>query len=136
MSPQSRLVSDTELEILKVLWDLGEATVRDVLDASAQQGERAWAYTTAQTLLVRLQEKGFVESEKRGRAHLFRPTVSRDDLLGRSLEELAARVCDGSSMPLLLNLVRSGQFSSAEVARFRELLNELEGDEPQGEGER
>lgn len=123
MSPQSRLVSDTELEILKVLWDLGEGTVRDVLD---NQGDRGWAYTTAQTLLVRLQEKGFVRSEKRGRAHVFKPQVSRDDLLGRSLEELAARVCDGAAMPLLLNLVRSANFSNADIDRFRELLNERE----------
>lgn len=123
MSPQSRLVSDSELEILKVLWDLGEGTVREVL---ANQGDRGWAYTTAQTLLVRLQEKGFVTSKKRGRAFSFRPTVSRDDLLGRSLEELAARVCDGAAMPLLLNLVRSATFSSADIDRFRTLLDERE----------
>jgi len=124
MSPQSRLVSDAELEILKVLWDLGEGTVRDVLDAS-QESERAWAYTTAQTLLNRLQEKGFVRRSKEGRAFVFRPAVSRDDLLGRSLAELAARVCDGAAMPLLLNLVRSTKFNAEELGRFRELLNEL-----------
>lgn len=129
MSPQSRLVSDTELEILKVLWDLGEGTVRDVLDAVAD-GEREWAYTTAQTLLGRLQDKGFVERVKRGRAFVFRPAVSRDDLLGRSLAELAARVCDGAAMPLLLNLVRSTKLSAKDFDKFRELLRELEeGDE-------
>ncbi len=128
MSPRSRLVSDTELKILKVLWDLGEGTVRDVLDAS-KEGDRARAYTTAQTLLNRLQEKGFVRSSKQGRAFVFRPTVSRDDLLGRSLEELAARVCDGAAMPLLLNLVRSTRFSAEDLDRFRKLLGELEGEQ-------
>ena len=126
MSPQSRLLSDAELEVLKVLWDLGEGTVRDVLDASSQGGDRGWAYTTVQTLLGRLQEKGFVESSKEGRAFVFRPSVSRDDLVARSLEELAERVCDGAAMPLLLNLVRSTSFSAEELARFRQLLQERE----------
>lgn len=126
MSPQARLVSDTELEILKVLWDLGSGSVRDVLAASAASGDRGWAYTTAQTLLNRLQEKGYVRSTKEGRAFIFEPTVSRDDLVGRSLTELADRVCDGAAMPLLLNLVRSSNFSAEELDRFRNLLNEQE----------
>ncbi len=128
MSQQSRNVSDTELEILKVLWDLGSGSVRDVLDASQEGGEREWAYTTAQTLLNRLQEKGFVRSKKEGRAFIFEPTVSRDDLVGRGLTELAERVCDGAAMPLLLNLVRSSKFSSEDLGRFRDLLNEQEGE--------
>lgn len=129
MAPARRAVSDAELEILKVLWDLGEGTVRDVLREAAEQ-RRDWAYTTAQTLLTRLQEKGFVASEKRGRAHHFRPTVSRDELLGQGLEDLAERVCDGASLPLLLNLVQRTRFSPEELKRFRELLDGLEPGEP------
>lgn len=133
MSPQSRLVSDTELAVLKVLWDLGQGSVRDVLDSASREDERAWAYTTVQTLLNRLQEKGFVESEKLGRAFVFRPVVSRDDLLGRSLTELASRVCDGAAMPLLLNLVRSTKFDKSELARFRALLDEQQAEEEEGQ---
>ena len=126
MQPKAR-VSDTELEILKVLWDLEEATVRDVLAALSG---RDWAYTTVQTLLGRLQEKGFVERRKVGRAHAFRPTASRDDLVGQSLEALAERVCDGASLPLLINLVQSGRFGPQEIQHFREMLDQLdEGDE-------
>jgi BlaI family transcriptional regulator, penicillinase repressor len=134
MSPQSRLVSDTELAVLKVLWDLGQGSVRDVLDAASGGGERDWAYTTVQTLLNRLQEKGFLESEKKGRAFVFRPVVTRDDLLGRSLNELASRVCDGAAMPLLLNLVRSTKFDKSELDSFRALLD-AQGDAPSQEGE-
>jgi predicted transcriptional regulator len=125
MAPQQRQVSDSELEILKVLWDLGDGSVREVLAAGAGQG-RDWAYTTAQTLLNRLQEKGFVTSEKRGRAFRFRASVSRDELLGQSLAQLADRVCDGASMPLLMNLVEGGDFSSEQRAAFRALLDRLE----------
>lgn len=126
MSTHHRSVTDTELEVLKALWELGEGTVRQVLDALGPEG-REWAYTTAQTLLHRLQEKGFVARRKRGRAFVFRPVFTRDQLLGRSLDDLAARVCDGKAMPLLLNLVQSPKFSRAERTRFRKLLDELEG---------
>jgi predicted transcriptional regulator len=81
MSAHHRLVTDTELEVLKALWDLGEGTVRDVL-ARLEPAKRGWAYTTAQTILVRLQEKGCIASEKRGRAFVFRPLFTRDELLG------------------------------------------------------
>ena len=126
MSAHHRLVTDTELEILKALWDLGEGTVREVLDNIGPSG-KDWAYTTAQTLLNRLQEKGCVASEKRGRAFVFRPTVSRDELLGKSLDDLASRVCDGEALPLMLNLVSSSKFTRKELKRFRALLDELEG---------
>ena len=129
MAPGSRGISDTELEILKVLWDLEEGTVRDVLDSLATNG-REWAYTTAQTFLNRLQEKGFLQSSKVGRAFVFSPVVSRDELLGQSLEALAARVCDGAPMPLLLNLVQTSQFTRDDIEHFRRMLDSLEkGDE-------
>jgi BlaI family penicillinase repressor len=124
MTTQNRPVGDTELAVLKVLWDLDEGTVRDVL--AGLKPDTDWAYTTAQTLLTRLQGKGFVESEKRGRAFVFRPSVSRDELVGQGLEQLAARVCDGASMPLLLNLVQSSTFDQSEIASFRRLLDKLE----------
>ena len=126
MSAHHRSVTDTELEILKALWELGEGTVREVLEKLGPNG-RDWAYTTAQTLLNRLQEKGCIESRKRGRAFVFRPLVSRDELLGQSLDDLASRVCDGKAMPLLLNLVQSPKFSRRELKRFKKLLDELEG---------
>ena len=123
MPAPNRLVTDTELDVLKALWALEAGTVREVLEELGND----WAYTTAQTLLGRLQEKGCVASEKRGRAFVFRPTVSRDELLGQSLDELAARVCDGKSLPLMLNLVQSSKFSRKDLEQFRELLDELEG---------
>ena len=125
MSAHHRSVSDTELAILKALWEGGEGTVREVLDRVGPVG-RDWAYTTAQTLLNRLQEKGCVAREKRGRAFVFRPTVSQDELLGGSLDDLATRVCDGKALPLLLNLVQSTKFTPNELERFRSLLDELD----------
>jgi predicted transcriptional regulator len=118
-------VSDAELEVLKVLWASGPATVRDV-SAALRRRRRRLAYNTVLTLLSRLRDKGYVEADRRGTAHLFRPVVTRDELLGSTLAALADRVCDGTASPLLLALVRDRRFSANEIARLRNMLDDLE----------
>ena len=125
MSPSSRSVSDTELAVLKVLWDVGEAAVREIRERLEAEGFE-WAYTTVQTLLGRLEQKGYVESERDGRAFLFRATVTREELLSLELGDLAERVCEGAALPLVLSLVQGRRFSKSEIARFRELVDSLE----------
>ena len=127
-------ISDAELDVLKVLWDLGTATVRDVLDHPFAKA-RDWAYTTAQTLLARLVEKGVVRREKHGRAFRFLPTVSRDELVGARLDELAERVCEGESMPLLLNLVHSRRLKAEDLEHLRGLIDSLDNGEVDPGGE-
>jgi BlaI family penicillinase repressor len=118
-------VSDAELEVLKVLWADGPATVRDVAAALRRQRRRL-AYNTVLTLLTRLREKGYVEADRRDTAHVFRAVVTRDELVGSSLSALADRVCDGTASPLLLALVRDPRLSTADIAHLRKLLNELQ----------
>jgi predicted transcriptional regulator len=117
-------VSDAELEVLKVLWGAGPATVRDVAGALRKQ-QRRLAYNTVLTLLSRLREKGYVRADRRETAHLFHAVVTRDDLLGSSLAALADRVCDGTASPLVHALVRGQKFSAEEIAHFRKLLDDL-----------
>jgi len=126
-------VPETELEVLKVLWSLGAGTVRQVREQLG--GGRRRAYTTVQTLLVRLEQKGLVSSRKEGRAFVFEPTVTRDEFLGEHLHDLAERVCEGEAAPLVLSLFQGRQFDARQIARFRKLLDELEpGDEPGDDG--
>jgi predicted transcriptional regulator len=117
-------VSDAELEVLKVLWAAGPATVRDVAAALKRQRRRL-AYNTVLTLLSRLREKGYVAADRRDTAHLFRALVTRDELLGSSLAALADRVCDGTASPLVHALVRGQRFSPDEIKHFRKLLDDL-----------
>ena len=117
-------VSDAELEILKHLWADGPATVRDLQRATPDR-----AYTTVQTLLARLEEKGFVEVDRTGHAHVFAAAVSRDELLDRSLDEIAERMCDGEASPLVLRLVQKGSWNKEDIAHFRRILEEHEGAE-------
>jgi predicted transcriptional regulator len=117
-------ISEAELEVLKVLWDHASGTVREVNAVLQQQGRR-WAYTTVQTLLQRLEAKGFVRSDKSGSAHVYRASVSREALLSRRLRALADQFCDGTASPLIQALVGDSRLSAAEIHELRQLLDQL-----------
>jgi len=116
-------ISDAEMDVLQSLWREGPGTVRD-LDARLRPVGRAWAYTTIQTLLNRLETKGYVKADKTGPAHVYRSSVTRDRFLSRRLRQLADEVCDGASTPLVAALVRGGKFTSGEIDEFRRLIDE------------
>ena len=120
-------VSDAELEVLKVLWAAGPATVRDVAAALRRQRRRL-AYNTVLTLLSRLKDKGYAAADRRDTAHVFRAVVTREELLGSSLAALADRVCDGTASPLVHALVKGQQLSPEEIADLRKLLDDLTSD--------
>jgi BlaI family penicillinase repressor len=122
-------LSEAEIEVLKVLWDLGPSPVRAVNRELAARGRR-WAYTTVSTLLLRLATKGCVASDSSAVPHVYRATVSRDELVDRRLREAAEELCDGDTVPLVLALVQKHRFKPEELARFQRLL-----DEAKAEGE-
>ena len=132
MAARRAAVSETELEVLKVLWEQGPGTVREV-NATLRRRGRRWAYTTVLTLLQRLQAKGYVASDKSDAAHVFTASVSRDKLLRQRLRELADDLCRGTATPLLLALVEGGRFTAEEIAQFRQLLDKLANKNPKKE---
>jgi predicted transcriptional regulator len=117
--------SQTELEVLKALWRLGRATVREVHGQLDRRG-RGWAYTTVLTLLQRLQTKGYVATKKEGVAHVYEPIVSRQRVLGHRLAELAEQLAEGSASSLVQALVENNRFSEEDIEHFRALLDQLE----------
>jgi BlaI family transcriptional regulator, penicillinase repressor len=118
-------VSDAELAVLKTLWSQGPATVKQVQLRLPRRTK--WAYNTVLTLLTRLRDKGCVAQDRAADAHVFRAAVSRDDLLGRRLQELADRLCDGAASPLVHALVDASHLTSDDIAQLRKKLDELEG---------
>ena len=118
-------VSDAELDVMKVLWAGGPGTVRE-LETRLPKRRRTWAYNTVLTLLSRLCEKGFAAADKTGAAHVFRSIVSRDQMLRLGLTDLADRVCDGTSSPLLHALVQGRQLTPQDIVELRRMLDELE----------
>jgi predicted transcriptional regulator len=118
-------LGENELDLLKMLWEHGPGTVRELNALSRQQG-RLWAYTTVLTMLQRLEAKGYVRSDKSGVAHVFRPTVTRDKLLRQRLKDLSNQLCEGTATPLMLALVEGQRFTPDEISQFRQLLDQLE----------
>ena len=122
MSPRRReplpTIAEAELTVLKALWDGGPATVRELLDRLGNDQ----AYTTVQTLVGRLVDKGHVRTDRKDLAHVFTAVTTRDELASRQVHDVASSLLDGAVAPLVLRLVEGAKFTPAELARFRELL--------------
>ena len=125
MAESSPAPQGAELEVLKALWVRGPATVREVNETLHAQGH-SWAYTTVQTMLNRLEAKGYLRSDKGKPAHVYTSTLTREELLSRHLRELADQLCDGVAAPLLHALVDGGKFTTDDVAHLRRLINRLD----------
>jgi predicted transcriptional regulator len=117
-------IGQIELEVLKVLWEHGPSTVRDVHAILQRTEDRA--YNTVLTHLQRLETKGYVASDKSGVANVYRAVVSRDRMLKQRLKDLANQLCEGTSTPLVLALVEGSRFTPEEIEQFRKLLDELD----------
>jgi BlaI family penicillinase repressor len=120
-------LSKAEREVLKVLWDFGPGTVRQINEVLERRG-RCWAYTTVATLLQRLGVKQYVTGDPSAVPHVYRAVITRDELLDRRLKDAAEELCDGRAAPLVLALVQGNRFSADELARLRRLLDEAAGD--------
>jgi predicted transcriptional regulator len=120
-------VTDTELAILQVLWEQGDATIRQLTDSLYPQGTAAH-YATVQKLLERLERKGFILRHRTPPAHTFSPAVGRDELIGRRLQAMAEELCGGSLTPLLTHLVRGRKLSARERQELHSLIEELDRD--------
>jgi BlaI family penicillinase repressor len=118
-------ISETEMEVLRALWEHGPGTVRQ-LDGVLRRHGRRWAYTTVQTLLFRLQAKGYATSETRAVPHVFHAAVTREGLVSQKLQDLADQLCDGTATPLVMALVKGHRFSDDEIEQFRQLLDRME----------
>src|SRR6266446_3763208 len=117
-------VTDAELAVLQLLWEDGPATRRLLMDRLYPGGSAAH-YTTVQKLLERLETKGFVLADRSRPVVTFCARVSREDLINRRLQDVAEKLCEGSVTPLLMNLVRAGDLSAAELKALHDLVNEL-----------
>jgi predicted transcriptional regulator len=116
--------TDAELAILRVLWDRGPSTVRDVTDAL--QAERGTGYTTALKLLQIMTEKGLVSRDDSQRTHVFQAVAPAAETQRQLVGDLLDRAFRGSAQQLVLQALSSKQASRAELAEIRKLLDEME----------
>lgn len=123
-APEPRLLTEAELELMSVLWEHGPSTVREVL--AALPPGREPAYTTVSTILRILEQKGFVESRKEGRGHVYAPLVAKPDYEARSASHLVSRVFDGQPAALVRRLFEAGSFTREDLEELRILLERRE----------
>lgn len=111
-------LSRFELEIMEILWKLGEASVREVQEAIQEQ--RRPAYTTVQTILSRLEEKKAVRrTRKIGNALLFEPLIAREPVYRRIIDDFIA-LFGGSAQPLVARLMETGQLTLEDLKALEE----------------
>lgn len=115
-------VSSAETEVLRIVWQLEAATVQEVCDALPKK--RSVAYATVQTLLRRLEKKGYVRHDVEGKAHRFCATVRREDVITRSVSDFVDRLFGGDPVPLLMHLADHSKLKGADVERLKGLIEE------------
>ena len=119
--PETTLTTQ-ELAIMKVVWRLGHATVRDVYHALLEN--RHIAYTTVMTMMNVLETKGYLKKEKHERAYRYRPTRPQRTVISSMVREFVNRVFDGAPRPLLLHLVKDNRLTSKEREDLAKLIDE------------
>ena len=124
-----RDLPQAEFGVMDVLWEKGEATVKQV--QSALSARRKLAYTTVSTLLSRLREKGYVEAEERNFAYVFRPLVGREQVVRRKLDDLVKQVLGGDVAPLAAYIVENHKLTPEQITALEEIVrsaSDKEGD--------
>jgi predicted transcriptional regulator len=115
-----------ELEILRVLWERGPSTVREVHDLLDR--ERATGYTTVLKLLQIMTEKGLVMRDESARAHVYAARVPASDTQRQLVRDLLDRAFGGSALKLVMHALSARKASPDEIARIRRMLDEMEGE--------
>jgi len=122
--PKQDTPTEGELEILKVLWERGPSTVRDVLDVLNRRRPRA--YTSVMSLMNIMAEKGLVTRTPRGRAFAYTAKRPREKTLGKMVSHLLGRAFDGSASSLVSQLLDQSKPTSDELAEIRRAIDEYE----------
>ena len=113
-----------ELAIMKIVWQLEKATVRDVYEA--QREHRDVAYTNVMTMMKILEEKKFLKKTQVDRAYEYRPAKPAQLVVGAMVRDFLDRVFDGAAGPLLVHLAKDARLSKSDREGMRRLMEEME----------
>ena len=122
MRPKSETLTAQELEIMKIIWSLGQATVREVYDTLRER--RTIAYTTVQTMMNLLESKGHLKKEPGDKAQIYLPIKAQQMAVRSLVREFVDRVFDGSARPLLVHLVQEKGLTERERRALKKLLKD------------
>jgi BlaI family penicillinase repressor len=114
-------LSPAETEILRLVWQLDKATVQEVCDSLP--ATRKIAYATVQTLLRRLEKKGYLKHQIRGKAHVFSPAVKQEAVIKRSIGDFLNRLFGGDPIPLVQYLAEHGKIDADDIKKLKEVID-------------
>jgi BlaI family transcriptional regulator, penicillinase repressor len=116
-------LAKSELEIARIVWGLGEATVRQV--AEALPAVRKLDFWTVQTYLRRLAAKGYLRTRREGRNNVYRPNVAPRTVVHEVVDDLVSRLFDGEVLSLFQHLIRERGLSDRDLDQLQQTLDEL-----------
>jgi predicted transcriptional regulator len=118
-SPKPTL-TEQELEIMKVVWQLDTATVRQVYEKMLEH--RRIAYTTVMTMMNILEQKGYLKKRQDDRAYVYRPSQPKQQVIRSMVREFVNRVFNGSAEPLLVHLVEDQHLDAKDLEEIRKTI--------------
>ena len=121
---KSRRLTDLELEVMHVVWELERGTVRQVHEVLAAR--RQIAYTTVMTMMNILEEKEYLKRSKQGRAYVYEPVHPKEEVLSSMVDDFVSRVFEGSAKPLVLGLLKDRKLSRRELEEIGRMIDETE----------
>jgi predicted transcriptional regulator len=118
-------ITDAELDVLQVLWKHGPLAIRRITELLYGDCKTS-QYATVQKLLDRLESKECIARDRTSNIHVFSPRIGRDELVGRRLQAVAEKLCEGSWTPLLTKLVQMKKLSEKDRQMLRQLIDDHE----------
>ena len=118
---ESTTLTDAELRLMQIVWELGTATVQDVVDALPV--DAPLAYSTVLTMLRILEKKGYLKHRKKGRAFVYQPVVGKHEARQGALRHLMQRFFENSPRLLLLNLIENESIDPEELEQLKKLID-------------
>src|SRR6476660_9816709 len=122
MKSDKTVLTDQELEIMKIIWTRGTATVRDVHEDMLKR--RKIAYTTVMTMMGILEQKGHLKKNAAERAYVYTPAQPQREVVGKMVQDFVKRVFNGSAKPLLVHLVEDKTIGAEEFDEINKLLKD------------
>lgn len=118
MPQKSISLSETQLEIMRILWREGEAGTKTVCDAV----DKPLAYTTVATLLKRLEKRGIIKSRSEGRKFIFTPLVSEEEVMTSMVSSLIGTLFKGDSRALVSHLIRGDEINKDDLEKITDMI--------------
>lgn len=117
----SKMLTEVELELMSILWRLGEGSVSEVIEQLPIG--RDLAYTSVSTILRILEQKKILTTRKEGRGHVYIPHLLKPEYEARAIRHVVDRVFDGAPIALVKQLIDVGSFSVADLDELKKMLS-------------